>query len=47
MPQRYPKVLTQGNLFKHALREQVRVNTLRLGGPNDGFRSRPFARGVS
>jgi len=30
-----------------SVREQVHVNTLRLGGPDDGVRSRPFARGVS
>jgi hypothetical protein len=29
------------------VREQFHVNTLRMGGPDDGFRSSPFARGVS
>jgi Phage integrase family len=29
------------------VREPFHVNTLRMGGPDDGFRSSPVARGVS
>jgi integrase len=31
MPQRYPKVLTQGNLFKHALRRDEGMGVYKRG----------------